>query len=129
MAFDLDDLGEAVVTFLHDRHLATLTTLRRDGSPHVAPVGFAFDPTTRIARVICQPSSQKVVNASQGGRAALCQVDGARWLTLEGDVTVVTDAERVALAVAAYTERYQAPRERPERVALEIAVDRVMGRV
>jgi hypothetical protein len=47
---------------------------------------------------------------------------------LEGEVRVVTDADGVATAVAAYTERYQAPRERPERVALEIDVDRIMGR-
>ena len=29
--------------FLTERHLATLTTLRRDGSPHVVPVGFTYD--------------------------------------------------------------------------------------
>ena len=34
----------------------------------------------------------------------------------------------VARAVAAYTERYQAPNERQDRVAIEIAVDRVLGR-
>lgn len=128
MAFDLDALDDEVVTFLNDRHLATLTTIRADGSPHVAPVGFGFDPAARLARVICQPASQKVVNARLGGRAAICQVDGGRWLTLEGRVAVVTDAARVAVAVAAYTERYQAPRERPERVALEITIDRIMGR-
>lgn len=128
MAFDLDDLDDDVLSFLRDRHLATLTTLRADGSPHVAPVGFGYDPGACVARVICQPTSQKVVNARAGGRAALCQVDGGRWLTVEGPVRVVTDADGVAAAVAAYTERYQAPRERPERVALEIAVDRIMGR-
>jgi len=35
----------------------------------------------------------------------------------------------VTAAVAAYTARYQAPRERSDRVAIEIAVDRIMGRV
>ena len=29
--------------FLAERHLATLTTLRRDGTPHVVPVGFTYD--------------------------------------------------------------------------------------
>lgn len=128
MAFDLDHLGDDVLAFLADRHLATLTTLRSDGSPHVAPVGFGYDPADRVARVICQPTSQKVANARRGGRAALCQVDGGRWLTVEGSIRVVTDPAGVAAAVAAYTARYQAPRERPERVALEIAVDRIMGR-
>ena len=128
MALDLDALDDDVLAFLRERHLATLTTLRVDGSPHVAPVGFGYDPANRVARVICQPASQKVVNARNGGRAAVCQVDGGRWLTLEGSVRVVTGIEDVAAAVAAYTERYQAPRERPERVALQITVDRIMGR-
>lgn len=128
MAFDLADLDGDVVAFLAERHLATLTTLRADGSPHVVPVGFGYDVDERVARVICQPGGQKVVNARRGGRAALCQVDGGRWLTLEGTVRVVEDTDGVAQAVAAYTERYQAPRERPERVALEIRVDRMMGR-
>lgn len=128
MAFDLDDLGDDVLAFLRDRHLATLTTLRSGGSPHVVPVGFGYDHDLRLVRVITSPSSQKVANADRGGRAAVSQVDGGRWLTLEGEVRVVRDREGVAAAVAAYTERYQKPRERPDRVALEISVDRILGR-
>jgi len=52
MGLDLDDLGPEVIDFLTERHLATLTTLRRDGSPHVVPVGFTYEPQARIARVI-----------------------------------------------------------------------------
>ena len=44
VAHDLDDLGPGVLTFLTERHLATLTPLRADGSPHVVPVGVTFDP-------------------------------------------------------------------------------------
>ena len=40
---------------------------------------------------------------------------------------VATDEAAVAEAVEAYTERYQAPNERHDRVAIEIAVDRVLG--
>ena len=128
MALDPHDLGEAVLTFLRERHLATLTTLRADGSPHVVPVGFGYDPDAGIVRVITFDGCQKVANAARGGRAAVSQVDGGRWLTLEGVVRLVTDADGVARAVAAYTERYQAPNERPDRVAIEIAVDRILGR-
>ena len=60
--------------------------------------------------------------------AAVSQVDGGRWLTMEGTARLVTDADGVARAVAAYAERYQAPRSRDDRVAIEIAVGRVMGR-
>jgi len=128
MAIDLDDPGDDVLTFLRERHLATLTTLRADGSPHVVPVGFGYDPDDRIVRVISFAGSQKVMNAARGGRAAVSQVDGGRWLTLEGDVRLVTDDHGVALAVTAYAERYQAPRERDDRVAIEIRVDRMLGR-
>jgi PPOX class probable F420-dependent enzyme len=128
MAHDPAHLDDAVLAFLRERHLATLTTLRGDGSPHVVPVGFGYDPASRVARIISFAGSQKVVNAARGGRAAVSQVDGARWLTLEGQVRLVTDAEGVARAVAAYAERYQEPRPRDDRVAIEIAVDRVLGR-
>ena len=38
------------------------------------------------------------------------------------------DPDRVAEAVRRYAERYRQPGERPDRVAIEIAVDRVLGR-
>lgn len=117
------------LAFLGERQLATLSTLRGDGSPHVVPVGFTYDADRGVARVITFESSQKVRNAERGGRAALCQVDGRRWLTLEGTITVARDAASVTAAVAAYAERYRQPGERSDRVVLEIAVDRVMGRV
>lgn len=128
MAIDLDEPGDDVLAFLRERHLATLTTLRSDGSPHVVPVGFGYDPDEQVVRVISFAGSQKVVNAGRGGRAAVSQVDGGRWLTLEGEVRLVTDDAGVASAVAAYAERYQTPRDRDDRVAIEIRVDRMLGR-
>ncbi|MFZ8876638.1 MAG: pyridoxamine 5'-phosphate oxidase family protein [Ilumatobacteraceae bacterium] len=128
MALDPAALDDAVLTFLSERHLASLTTLRADGSPHVVPVGFGYDVEARIVRIISFAGSQKVVNALRGGRAAVSQVDGGRWLTLEGTVTATDDAERVAAAVAAYAARYREPSERADRVAIEINVDRILGR-
>lgn len=116
--------GEEVLAFLAERHLATLTTLRADGTPHVVPVGFTYDPAERIARVITFAGSAK---ARHPGRAALCQVDGRRWLTLEGTARATDDPAAVADAVARYAGRYRVPRERPDRVAVEIAVDRILG--
>ncbi|MEX2626451.1 MAG: TIGR03618 family F420-dependent PPOX class oxidoreductase [Ilumatobacteraceae bacterium] len=128
MALDPHALPDEVLAFLRERHLATLTTLRGDGSPHVVPVGFSFDPDAVVARVITFAPAVKARNAARGGRAAVSQVDGARWLTLEGPVQLVTDPDGVAAAVAGYTERYRPPKQRDDRVALEIAVDKVMGR-
>lgn len=121
------DLTEEGLAFLSDRYLATLTTLRADGTPHVTPVGFTWDADAGLARVICSGTSQKARNAAGQGRAALCQVDGRRWLTLEGPVRVSDDPARVADAVARYAERYRPPRENPARVVLEVTVERLLG--
>jgi PPOX class probable F420-dependent enzyme len=128
MALDPHDLPPEVRTFLAERHLATLTTLRSDGSPHVVPVGFSYDPDAAVVRIITFDPSQKVANARRGGRAAVSQVDGGRWLTLEGEVAVTDDPARVAAAVDGYTARYRQPGERENRVAIEISVDRILGR-
>lgn len=130
MALDPHDLPDEVRQFLTERHLATLTTLRPDGSPHVVAVGFTFDPATATARVITFAPSRKARNlvASPGSRAAVCQVDGGRWLTLEGPAVVTDDPTRVAEGVRRYAERYRQPGERDDRVVIEIAVDRVLGR-
>ncbi|HRE01798.1 MAG TPA: TIGR03618 family F420-dependent PPOX class oxidoreductase [Ilumatobacteraceae bacterium] len=119
--------GDDIVGFLTESHLATLTTLRRDASPHVVAVGFTYSPAERLARVITFASSVKAGNAARGGRAAVCQVDGGRWLTLEGTVRLTTDPAAIATAVEMYTARYRAPGERPDRVAIEIDVDRILG--
>lgn len=128
MALDLAHLPDDVLAFLRERHLASLTTLRADGSPHVVPVGFSYDAETRTVRVITFASSQKYRNALRGGRAAVSQVDGGRWLTLEGTVTGTNDPARVALGVSGYAARYRQPGEREDRTVVEIAVDRIMGR-
>ncbi|MEU7897150.1 hypothetical protein AB0B45_30330 [Nonomuraea sp. NPDC049152] len=75
-------------------------------------------------------SSRKARNllAVPGGRAALCQVDGFRWVTLEGPAVVRTDSARVAEGARRYAERYWSPPpDPPDRVVVEIAVDRVMN--
>ena len=129
MGFDPGALPDEVLAFLAERHLATLTTLDSGGRPHVTAVGFTFDPVQRLVRIITNAGSQKAVNAARGGRAAVGQVDGKRWLSLEGAATVTDDPDRVAAAVAAYGTRYRQPGENPNRVALEIAVERVLGRL
>jgi PPOX class probable F420-dependent enzyme len=128
VALDLDHLAPEVLAFLAERHLATFTTLRPDGSPHVAPVGFSYDAGAKLARIITFVPARRVRNLRGGGRVAICQVDGGRWLTLEGHATVTDDPGQVAAAVAGYAERYRQPGEREDRVAIEVAVDRIMGR-
>jgi F420H(2)-dependent biliverdin reductase len=131
MSFDLEHLEPAVLEFLANRHLASLTTLRPDGSPHVVPVGFSYDAPNHVVRIITQTTSRKAAHAANGGRASVMQFDGGRWLTLEGTISLVTDPSGIAAAIEGYTQRYQAPRSERSatRGAIEIAVDRIMGRV
>ncbi|MER8184581.1 TIGR03618 family F420-dependent PPOX class oxidoreductase [Kitasatospora sp. NPDC094015] len=132
MAHDLSALDEGYLAFWRERQLCTLTTLRPDGSPHVVPVGATFDPATGIARVITSGTSRKAAHVRAAGeaglRVALCQVDRARWATLEGVAVLREDAESVADGVRRYTERYREPRVNPDRVVIEITVDRALGR-
>ncbi|MFN8026558.1 MAG: PPOX class F420-dependent oxidoreductase [Acidimicrobiia bacterium] len=128
MAHDPAALSPELTEFLRERHLASLTTVRADGSLHVCAVGFTWDPEARLARVITSAGSQKARNVQATGRAAVGQVDGPRWCSLEGPARVVDDADAVGEAVDRYRARYREPRENPKRVAIEISVERVLGR-
>ncbi|GAA2632328.1 PPOX class F420-dependent oxidoreductase [Dactylosporangium fulvum] len=113
--------------FWAERHLCTLTTLRRDGTPHVVPVGATYDPVTGVARVITSGTSQKVRNVRNNPRVAITQVDGRRWSTLEGTAVVDTDPEVVRDAEERYASRYRQPRVNPARVVIMVTVTRVLG--
>lgn len=130
MALDPSSLSPEVLGFLTERHLATLTTLRADGSPHVCAVGFTWDDDAGLARVITWDTSQKATNVARGGtRAVVCQVDGGRWLALEGPARLTTDPRACEEGVARYAVRYSQPKQRSNRAVIEITVDRILGRV
>jgi hypothetical protein len=112
VARDPSDPGPELLAFLTDRHLATLTTLRPDGSPHVVPVGVTHDPATRTARVITSGISAKV---RHGKEPRAPRPSHARVGTLhEGHA-------------CPYADEYREPRVNPARVAIEISVDRILG--
>lgn len=117
-------------TFLEERHLATLTVHRADGRPHVTPVGFTYEPQTQTARVITWADSWKAKHVARDGtqRAAICSVDGGRWVTLYGEATVTDDPDAIAEGVRRYAARYRQPKERDDRVVIEVRVDEMVGR-
>lgn len=127
----LDAHDERVTAFFRVRHLATLTTLRADGTPHVVPVGVTFDADAGLARVITSGTSAKARHVAAAGRdgtpVAVCQVDGRWWLTVEGRAVLRRDPGSVAEAERRYAERYRQPRPNPERVVIEIVVTRLLG--
>ena len=128
MARTTADLTESEREFLRERHLGTLTTLRAPSRPHVVAISFTFDPDDGVVRIIGSDGTQKVLNVERHGWAAVCQVEGRHWLTLEGPARVLRDTESVAEAVAAFERRYRPARENPNRIAIEIRVERVLGR-
>ena len=86
-----------------------------------------------MARVIARRGSQKIRNvlaAGPGGvRVAVTGIDGRHWSTLQGLGVVRTDRPSVAEAEHRYAQRYRVPQPHPERVVLEITVDRLLGSV
>ncbi|MGW3322718.1 pyridoxamine 5'-phosphate oxidase family protein [Streptomyces virginiae] len=145
MSHDVLNPTPEYLAFWRERHVCTLTTPRPDGTPHVVPVGVTYDPEAGLARVISNRHSKKVRNilAAQeaqagdageaarpaGARVAVCQMEGRRWATLEGRAVIRTDEASVADAVARYAERYgRTPSPNPDRVVMEITLDRAMGR-
>ncbi len=127
MARPLVPASDEFRAFWTERRLATLVTLRRDGSPHVVPVGVTLDIDAGLARVICTGGTQKARNAAERRIAVVSQFEGGRWSTLEGEAVVRTDPAAVADAVARYALRYRQPRVNPERVVIEITVRQVLG--
>lgn len=125
-------LTDALIDFVTERHLATLTLVRPDGRPHVTPVGFTWDGDAGVARVITWNGSVKaklLERSDQPLRAAVSSVDRGRWITLEGLATVSADPDVAADAVARYAVRYSQPKDRgADRRVIELKADRVLGR-
>jgi PPOX class probable F420-dependent enzyme len=122
-----DSFPPDLLAFWTERHLCTLSTVRADGRPHVVPVGVALDHEERCAWVITSGTSYKARLLATPGPVAACQVDRARWSTLEGVARVLSDADSVARAVERYAARYRTPRENPARVAIRIEVERFLS--
>ncbi len=131
ISFDPAVPGSALEAFMADRHLATLTVLRGDGSPQVTPVGFTYDPDRQLGRVITWAASYKAkaIAARPGSQVAVCHIDGGNWLTFYGTAALSNEPAEVSEAVNRYGARYRPPKVRDDRVVIVIAVDRIVGRL
>jgi len=118
-------LSDEGIAFVTERHLATLSTMGVDGRIHVVAVGFSY--RDGIVRVITGGGSRKVANIRADSRATVSQVDGVRWLSLQGTATIEEEPEQVQLGVDLYSLRYRTPRENPERVVIALRVEHVLG--
>ena len=129
MSLDPLNPTKDVSAFLAECHLASLTLVRSDGSPHVSAVGFSWDFDAQLVRVITWAESVKsrILVESPGIRAVICQIDGGRWLSLEGTALVTADPDRCLEGTQRYAQRYQVPQERSDRTVIEISVDKILG--
>ncbi|WP_433383319.1 PPOX class F420-dependent oxidoreductase [Actinoplanes sp. CA-142083] len=121
----VDLANPALRAFWTERHLCTLTTLRKDGSPHVVAVGATLEEN--LCRVISSATSAHVRHVRSNPRVAVCQIDGARWTTVEGLAIVREDEMSVLSGERLYAARYRTPRPNPLRVVIEISVTKVLG--
>jgi hypothetical protein len=69
----------------------------------------------------------RILFKSPGTRAAVCQIDGGRWLSLEGTALVTADPVRCLEGTQRYAQRYRMPQERSDRTVIEISVDKILG--
>lgn len=124
---DLDD--PRLPTYWSLRRLATLTTLRPDGTPHTVPVApiVELSTGTPVVRILTSQTSRKVRNVRASPRVSLCEVEGRHWVTVEGLAHIRTDAAFVSAAEEAYAVRFRTPRPNADRVVLVIDVDSAMG--
>lgn len=129
MATTPDQLDAAALAFLDERHLATLSTHRSDGTIHAVPVAFSYVADEHTVRIVAPDGTVKVSNADNGSDGVLCFVDGGRWMTLSGSLDVRREPERVDDTLTRYEQRYGPPHgDRSALVSLELTVRSVMGR-
>ncbi len=124
----IPDPSKPFLDFITERHLAIITLVRPNGKPHSSPVGFTWDLEENQARIITWSGSFKSRLLTEGPLASsLCQVDGGRWLTIEGTATVTSDPTQCSSAESAYSIRYRPPRDRGnERRVITIEATRIL---
>ncbi len=96
-------MDERVRAFLEEHHSAIMTTLRRDGTPHVARVGVGLvDGKLWSSGTAGRVRTKHLRNDS---RSTLCVLDprnAQHWLGLETTVDILDGPERVEQNLALY---------------------------
>jgi pyridoxamine 5'-phosphate oxidase family protein len=97
---------EAELRYLSERRLGRLATVGKDGTPHVAPVGWSYSPEHDVIEVGGRnfARSKKYRDVARSGRAAivvddLASVDpwGPRGIEVRGPAEVVDDPPRIRI--------------------------------
>jgi len=96
--------------FLSEAHIARIATVKKDGSPHVAPVWFLWEGGQLV--IVTYTDSLKVKNLKRDNRVAVVIdiSDPGKGVIVEGEVTVSTDG------IAETTRRVSAKYMKPEEL-------------
>jgi pyridoxamine 5'-phosphate oxidase family protein len=97
---------EGELRYLSERRLGRIATVGKDGTPHVAPVGWSYDPEQDAVEVGGRnfDRSKKYHDAARSGRAAividdLVSVDPwqPRGIEIRGKAEVLDDPPRIRI--------------------------------
>jgi pyridoxamine 5'-phosphate oxidase family protein len=97
---------EAELRYLSEFRLGRIATVGKDGTPHVAPVGWGYDPEHDVIEVGGRDfaRSKKYRDAKRSGRAAIVIDDLAsvdpwrpRGIEIRGGADIVDDPPRIRI--------------------------------
>ena len=97
---------EDELRYLSERRLGRIATVGKDGTPHVAPVGWSYDPEQDAVEVGGRnfAHSKKYHDAARSGRAAIVIDDLAsvdpwqpRGIEIRGAAEVLADPPRIRI--------------------------------
>ena len=111
--------------FLREDHVAVVSTLNKDGSPHLTTMWYLLADDGTL--VMSTPGrNQKVKNLRRDPRIAVCVGDGTRSVSLYGTVTISEDQAIVRRDIEHLVERYMKDEGmRPQVVAILVQQSRV----
>ena len=130
-------LNERQIKHVLKPYIATLATVREDGSPHVVPVWYRYDES--VFFVLTEGSSKKARNINRDPRVELCIDDRERapyhTVIVRGRATIEPypgDAWRLALAVHYLGEEggrlyVESTPASPDEVLLRIEPEQITG--
>ena len=91
--------------FLLEDHVAVISTLNKDGSPHITTIWYLLQEDGTI--IMSTPGrTQKVKNLRRDPRIAVCVGDEARSVSLYGTVTISEDQNVIRQDLEQLAARY-----------------------
>jgi PPOX class probable F420-dependent enzyme len=127
---DISMTDAELADFIDARRTLIVSTVGRDGHPHVAPMWYVVDDGRIVFRSFTK--SQKIVNLRRDPRLTLLLESGAGYAELRGAMIKATarlndDPQRVLAVYSGLAARYPMVGDEP-RVLNDAAVEAAFGR-